>query len=129
LQRHDRVQAKNPPQARHSKVENNNYTFLETPKQKKRRLIYSYSYPPPINRPGSEVGLGAVATWGKSTADQAYAMGFRWERKGQSSKHIHLNGAASEREHFSLLLENLVCHSLFNFFSFFLFLIIVYHAV
>ena len=44
-----------------------------------------------INPPGSEVGPGAggaVATWGKSTADQADAMGFKWERKGQSSKHI-----------------------------------------
>jgi hypothetical protein len=41
-----------------------------------------------INPPGSEVGPGAVATWAKSTADQADAMGFKWERKGQSSKHI-----------------------------------------
>ena len=41
-----------------------------------------------INPPGSEVGPGVVATWGKSTADQANAMGFKWERKGQSSKHI-----------------------------------------
>ena len=44
-----------------------------------------------INPPGSEVGpgaAGAVATWGMSTADQADAMGFKWERKGQSSKHI-----------------------------------------
>ena len=44
-----------------------------------------------INPPGSEVGPGidgAVATWGKSTADQADAMGFKWQRKGQSSKHV-----------------------------------------
>jgi hypothetical protein len=41
-----------------------------------------------INPPGSEVGPGAVATWAKSTADQANAMGFKWERKGQSSKHL-----------------------------------------
>jgi hypothetical protein len=44
-----------------------------------------------INPPGSEVGpgaAGAVATWGVSAADQADAMGFKWERKGQSSKHI-----------------------------------------
>jgi hypothetical protein len=41
-----------------------------------------------INPPGSEVGPGAVATWGVSTADQADAMGFKWERKGKSSKHI-----------------------------------------
>jgi hypothetical protein len=44
-----------------------------------------------INPPGSDVGPGAdgaIATWGISTADQADAMGFKWERKGQSSKHI-----------------------------------------
>lgn len=44
-----------------------------------------------INPPGSEVGpgaAGAVATWGKSLADEADAMGFKWERKGRSSKHI-----------------------------------------
>jgi hypothetical protein len=41
-----------------------------------------------INAPGSETGPGTIATWGKSTADQANAMGFKWERKGQSSKHI-----------------------------------------
>jgi hypothetical protein len=41
-----------------------------------------------INPPGSEVGPGATATWAKSTADQADAMGFKWERKGQSSKHL-----------------------------------------
>lgn len=40
------------------------------------------------NPPGSEVGPGATATWGKSTADQADAMGFKWERKGKSSKHL-----------------------------------------
>ena len=44
-----------------------------------------------INPPGSEVGpgaAGAVATWGKSLADEADAMGFKWRRKGRSSKHI-----------------------------------------
>jgi hypothetical protein len=41
-----------------------------------------------INPPGSEVGPGVIATWGKSTADQADAMGFKWQRKGQSSKHV-----------------------------------------
>jgi hypothetical protein len=44
-----------------------------------------------INPPGSEVGpgaAGAVATWGKSIADEANAMGFKWERKDRSSKHI-----------------------------------------
>jgi hypothetical protein len=42
-----------------------------------------------INPPGSEVGPGAIATWGKSTDDKADVMGFKWERKGQSSKHLH----------------------------------------
>jgi hypothetical protein len=41
-----------------------------------------------INPPGSEVGPGGVATWGKSLADEADAMGFKWGRKGRSSKHI-----------------------------------------
>jgi hypothetical protein len=44
-----------------------------------------------INPPGSEVGpgvAGAVATWGKAVADKVDAMGFKWERKGRSSKHI-----------------------------------------
>jgi hypothetical protein len=44
-----------------------------------------------INPPGSEVGpgaVGAIATWGKSVAAEIDAMGFKWERKGTSSKHI-----------------------------------------
>jgi len=44
-----------------------------------------------INPPGSEVGpgaAGAVATWGKAITDEVDAMGFKWERKGRSSKHI-----------------------------------------
>ena len=41
-----------------------------------------------INPPGSEVGPGGVATWGRSLADEADAMGFKWGRKGKSSKHI-----------------------------------------
>jgi hypothetical protein len=41
-----------------------------------------------INPPGSEVGPGGVATWGKSLADEADAMGFKWRRTGRSSKHI-----------------------------------------
>jgi hypothetical protein len=41
-----------------------------------------------INPPGSEVGPGGVATWGISLADKANSMGFKWERKGRSSKHI-----------------------------------------
>jgi hypothetical protein len=41
-----------------------------------------------INPPGSEVGPGGVATWGTAVADEVDAMGFKWERKGRSSKHI-----------------------------------------
>ena len=41
-----------------------------------------------INPPGSEVGPGTVATWGTAVADEVDAMGFKWERKGRSSKHI-----------------------------------------
>lgn len=40
------------------------------------------------NPPGSEVGPGAVATQGVATADQAEGFEFRWERSGQSSKHM-----------------------------------------
>jgi hypothetical protein len=44
-----------------------------------------------INPPGSEVrpgAAGAVATWGTAVADEVDVMGFKWERKGRSSKHI-----------------------------------------
>ena len=40
------------------------------------------------NPPGSEVGLGGVATWGSAVTDIVDAMGYKWERKGNSSKHI-----------------------------------------
>ena len=41
-----------------------------------------------INPPGSEVGPGGVATWGIPLADEADTIGFKWKRKGISSKHI-----------------------------------------
>jgi hypothetical protein len=43
-----------------------------------------------INPPGSEIGPGAnvVATWGTATTDRVDAFGFKWNRSGQSSKHI-----------------------------------------
>jgi hypothetical protein len=41
-----------------------------------------------LNPPGSEVGPNAVATWGTSVVDRADAFGFKWNRSGQSSKHI-----------------------------------------
>jgi hypothetical protein len=41
-----------------------------------------------FNAPGSEVGPGTVATWGRATADQAEGFGFKWEWDSKSSKHI-----------------------------------------
>ena len=43
------------------------------------------------NPPGAEVGPGAIATQGKATADRAQAFGFKWDRTGRSSKHMHFN--------------------------------------
>ncbi|MEW6604188.1 MAG: DUF1326 domain-containing protein [Thermoproteota archaeon] len=40
------------------------------------------------NAPGSETGPGTVATWGRAVADEVDAMGFKWDWKGRSSKHI-----------------------------------------
>jgi hypothetical protein len=40
------------------------------------------------NAPGAEVGPGEVATWGAATADKVDAMGFKWERGRESSKHF-----------------------------------------
>jgi hypothetical protein len=41
-----------------------------------------------LNPPGSEVGPGQVATWGKGTALNVDAFGFTLEFTGSSSKHI-----------------------------------------
>jgi hypothetical protein len=41
-----------------------------------------------LNPPGSEVGPGQIATWGKTTSNLVDAYGFRWDWAGQSSKHI-----------------------------------------
>jgi hypothetical protein len=41
-----------------------------------------------LNPPGSEVGPGQVATWGRATADRVEGFGFKWEWDGKSSKHI-----------------------------------------
>jgi hypothetical protein len=41
-----------------------------------------------LNPPGSEVGPGGIATWGVAKVDRADAFGFKWNRSGQSSKHI-----------------------------------------
>ncbi len=40
------------------------------------------------NPPGSETGPGTVATWGRALANEVDAMGFKWDWKGRSSKHI-----------------------------------------
>jgi len=40
------------------------------------------------NLPGAETGPGGVATWGRATADHAYAFVFNWDRTGTSSKLI-----------------------------------------
>jgi len=44
-----------------------------------------------VNPPGSEVGPGGVATWATATVDRADSLGFKWDRSGQSSKHIPFN--------------------------------------
>jgi hypothetical protein len=41
-----------------------------------------------LNPPGSEVGPGQVATWGKATTHRVEALGLKWEADGKSSKHI-----------------------------------------
>jgi hypothetical protein len=41
-----------------------------------------------LNPPGSEVGPGQVATWGRASADRVEAFGFTWDWAGKSSKHI-----------------------------------------
>jgi len=41
-----------------------------------------------LNAPGSEMGPGTVATWGRATADTVQAFGFKWDWAGRSSKHI-----------------------------------------
>jgi hypothetical protein len=41
-----------------------------------------------LNPPGSEVGPGGVATWGRGTSAEVEAFGFAFEFVGSSSKHI-----------------------------------------
>jgi hypothetical protein len=41
-----------------------------------------------LNPPGSEVGPGQIATWGRTTSNQVDAYGLRWGWAGKSSKHI-----------------------------------------
>jgi hypothetical protein len=44
-----------------------------------------------LNAPGSEMGPGTVATWGRATANQVDDFGFKWDWSGRSSKHIPFN--------------------------------------
>jgi hypothetical protein len=48
-----------------------------------------------LNLLGSEVGLGTVAKWGRAIADEVDAMGFKWERKDKSGKHIPFDWSGS----------------------------------
>jgi hypothetical protein len=41
-----------------------------------------------VNPPGSEVGPGQVATWGRSTEVRTEGFGFQWMGESRSSKHI-----------------------------------------
>jgi hypothetical protein len=41
-----------------------------------------------LNPPGSEVGAGGAATWGRATADRVEAFGVKFDWTGRSSKHI-----------------------------------------
>jgi hypothetical protein len=49
-----------------------------------------------LNPPGSEVGPGQTATWGRATADRVEAFGFTWEWGGKSSKHIPFDWSGPE---------------------------------
>lgn len=46
-----------------------------------------------LNAPGSETGPGTVATWGRAVDNDVNAMGFQWDWKGRSSKHIPFDWA------------------------------------
>jgi hypothetical protein len=46
-----------------------------------------------INPPGSEVGPGGVATWGRSDDVRTEGFGLDWTAKGRSSKHIPFDWA------------------------------------
>ena len=48
------------------------------------------------NPPGAEVGPGAVATWGRATADRADAFGLSFDWPGQSSKFMPFEWSGPE---------------------------------
>ncbi|MFL6431788.1 MAG: hypothetical protein ACJ71X_10075 [Nitrososphaeraceae archaeon] len=84
-----------------------------------------------INPPGSEVGPGTTATWGKSTADQADPMFLNGKEKVNQVSTFDLNGAVHKQQiHFLLVLENLICHSFFcSFFLLIMFYIMIRFTV
>ena len=50
------------------------------------------------NLPGSEVGPGGIATWGKATANRADAFGLSWDHgAGKSSKYISFEWSGPDR--------------------------------
>jgi hypothetical protein len=49
------------------------------------------------NPPGCETGPNGVATWGRATADEVDAFGFKWEWSGRSSKHIPFDWSGPDR--------------------------------
>jgi hypothetical protein len=50
-----------------------------------------------LNSPGSEVGPGQVATWGRATRQFVDAFGFSSELEGRSSKHIPFDWSGPDR--------------------------------
>jgi hypothetical protein len=51
-----------------------------------------------LNAPGSEMGPGTVATWGRALVDTVDAFGFKWDWGGRSSKHIPFDWSGPEGE-------------------------------
>jgi hypothetical protein len=49
-----------------------------------------------LNPPGSEVGPGQVATWGRSVNVRTEGFGFQWSGESRSSKHIPFDWAGPD---------------------------------
>ena len=49
-----------------------------------------------LNPPGSEVGPGQVATWGRSVDVRTEGFGFQWSGESRSSKHIPFDWAGPD---------------------------------
>ena len=50
-----------------------------------------------VNPPGSEVGPGQVATWGRATRQRVNGFGFSSDLEGRSSKHIPFDWTGPDR--------------------------------